>query len=74
MQPSYLRLHRSGELDTRIAELYKILECCVLCPRECRKNRLKGEMGYCRSGEELVVSAIHPHFGEEEPLVGWGRS
>ncbi|MCL0048748.1 radical SAM protein [Dehalococcoidia bacterium] len=73
MQPSYLRLYTSSELDTRIAELYRILECCVLCPRECRKNRLKGEEGYCRSGEEIVVSAIHPHFGEEEPLVGRGR-
>jgi len=73
MQPGYLRLYRSGELDTRIAELYRILERCVLCPRECRKNRLKGEEGYCRSGEEIVVSAIHPHFGEEEPLVGQGR-
>lgn len=60
-------------MDARIAELYRILECCVLCPRVCRKNRLKGEEGYCRSGEEIMVSAIHPHFGEEKPLVGQGR-
>jgi len=74
MQPNYLRLYQSGELDERIAQLYEILECCVLCPRECRKNRLNDETGYCRSGKELVVSAIHPHFGEEEPLVGRGRA
>ncbi|MBT9163351.1 MAG: hypothetical protein DDT24_00257 [Chloroflexi bacterium] len=73
MQPNYLRLYQSGELDGRIAQFYTILECCTLCPRECHKNRLKGERGYCRSGDELVVSAIHPHFGEEEPLVGRGR-
>jgi putative pyruvate formate lyase activating enzyme len=73
MQPSYLSLYRSGELDERITQLYKLLDCCVLCPRECRKDRLKGERGYCRSGEELVVSAINSHFGEEEPLVGRGR-
>ncbi len=24
-------------------------------------------------GKDVVVSAIHPHFGEEEPLVGSGR-
>jgi putative pyruvate formate lyase activating enzyme len=73
MKPGYLKLYESGELDRRIASLHEILESCVLCPRECHKNRLKGEKGYCRSGEELVVSSIGPHFGEEEPLVGRGR-
>lgn len=73
MQPSYLRLYHSGELDERIAQLYAVLEKCVLCPRRCGKNRLIGEKGYCGMGEDLVVSAIHPHFGEEEPLVGGGR-
>lgn len=72
MHPGYLQLYDNGELDKRIDELYAILKSCRLCPRECRKNRLKGEMGYCRSGESLVVSSIHPHFGEEEPLVGPG--
>ncbi|MBN2292430.1 MAG: radical SAM protein [Pirellulales bacterium] len=73
MCPAYLKLYDDGELDMRIDELYSIIQSCVLCPRECRKNRLKGETGYCRSGETLVVSAIHPHFGEEGPLVGPGR-
>lgn len=73
MKPGYIELNESGELDRRIASLHGILKSCVLCPRECRKNRLKGEKGYCQSGKELVVSSIHPHFGEEEPLVGRGR-
>jgi putative pyruvate formate lyase activating enzyme len=73
MEPSYLKLYQSGELDQRIEELYKILQSCELCPRKCKKNRLQGEKGYCRSGKDLVVSAIHPHFGEEEPLVGQSR-
>jgi len=73
MEPGYLKLYESGELDERIEKLYKILESCELCPRKCKVNRLKGERGYCRSGEELIVSAIHPHFGEEDPLVGPGR-
>lgn len=74
MPPVYLELYRTGELDERIARLHEILESCVLCPRQCRKNRLAGETGYCRSGAEMVVSAVHPHFGEEDVLVGVGGS
>ncbi|MCJ7632988.1 radical SAM protein, partial [Candidatus Bathyarchaeota archaeon] len=72
--PSYLRLYESGELDARIEQLYRILESCELCPRKCRANRLKGEKGVCRSGKELMVSHIGPHFGEEDPLVGTNGS
>jgi putative pyruvate formate lyase activating enzyme len=28
----------------------------------------------CRSTDELVISRVGPHFGEEPPLVGWGGS
>jgi len=70
MEPGYIRLYETGELDKRIEYLNKILECCILCPRECKKNRLKGEKGYCGMGKEVVVSSIHPHFGEEPELVG----
>jgi putative pyruvate formate lyase activating enzyme len=73
-EPSYLRLHKSGELDERIGKLYRILESCELCPRKCKANRLKGERGICRSGKELMVSSYGPHFGEEDPLVGTGGS
>ena len=37
-------------------------------------NRLKGELGQCRTGECAVVSSFGPHFGEEAPLVGTGGS
>ncbi|MCD6574459.1 radical SAM protein [Candidatus Aerophobetes bacterium] len=70
MEVGYLHLYRNGELTRRVDVLYKILENCTLCPRECRRNRLKGERGWCRMGKELIVSAIHPHFGEEPELVG----
>jgi putative pyruvate formate lyase activating enzyme len=73
-EPSYLKLHRSGEMDDRIERLYKILESCELCPRKCRVNRLRNEKGVCRSGKELLVSSVAPHFGEEDPLVGRGGS
>jgi putative pyruvate formate lyase activating enzyme len=68
--PGYIKLHNSGELKKRIEKLYKILESCQLCPRKCRVNRLKNEIGFCRSGKDLVVSSFNQHFGEEKELVG----
>ncbi len=59
-----------GELEKRISGLYDILRDCKLCPRKCKVNRAMGEKGYCNSGIELQISGIHPHYGEEEPLVG----
>ncbi len=47
-----------------------MLEDCILCPRQCRVNRLAGETGKCRGTSEVVVSSYGPHFGEEAPLVG----
>jgi len=70
MKPSYFQLYETSDLDRKIELLYKILENCILCPRECKKNRLKKEKGYCGMGKDLVVSSIHPHFGEEPELVG----
>ena len=58
------------DIDDRIERLYNILEKCELCPRKCGVNRIKGEKGYCRSGKDLIVSSISPHYGEEDPLVG----
>ena len=73
--PVYLNLHRTGELKKRAEKLWAIMESCQLCPRRCGVNRLKGERGFCRApGATLVVSASHPHFGEERPLVGRGGS
>lgn len=69
-EPSYLELYESGELDERIARLYRILESCELCPRKCGANRLEGEKGYCRSGKELIISSYGPHFGEEPEITG----
>jgi putative pyruvate formate lyase activating enzyme len=74
-EPAYLKLQKTGELKKRANELYAIMESCELCPRSCGVNRLKGESGFCCTpGATLVVSAAHPHFGEERPLVGNGGS
>jgi putative pyruvate formate lyase activating enzyme len=74
-EPAYLKLLRSGDLKSRVAEAYRRLEACDLCPRDCRVNRrasIKGAV--CRTGERAVVSSYNPHFGEEDPLVGDGGS
>jgi putative pyruvate formate lyase activating enzyme len=68
--PSYMSLFEKGELNQRIRLLQAFLEACRLCPRECRVNRLNGEVGYCGADSELMVSSAFPHFGEEAPLVG----
>ena len=69
MYPTYLNLSKK-DLNQRIKKLFKVLENCEICPRKCRVNRIKNEKGYCQLGFLSVVSAFHPHFGEESPLVG----
>lgn len=67
---AYREIYQSGELEERIERARAILECCELCPRRCRVNRLQGETGICRTANEAAVSSYGPHFGEEAPLVG----
>lgn len=72
--PAYLALHRSGELRARGEKLWRIMESCRLCPRQCRVNRLQGARGFCHASAQLEIASFHPHFGEERPLVGKGGS
>ena len=73
-EPAYLKLHQSGELKRRGEELWQVMKKCRLCPRECEKDRLARIKGDCQSDDRLKISAFHPHFGEERPLVGSGGS
>ena len=73
-EPAYVTLLESGKLKRRVEAAYRRLKACNICPRECGVNRLKGEVGVCRTGERAVVSSFNPHFGEEAPLVGQGGS
>lgn len=68
--PSYLNLYKTGELHKRISVLTDMLRHCRLCPRHCKVNRLRGELGFCRAGSKLMLSSAFAHFGEEAPLVG----
>lgn len=73
-EPRYLELHRSGDLKRRGEILWEMMHVCDICPRECENNRLDGQKGDCGSTSELEIASFHPHFGEEEPLVGNGGS
>jgi len=68
--PSYLELEEKGILSQRVKKLYSIYESCHLCPRDCRVDRTKEEIGKCRATSQVKVSDAFPHFGEEPPLVG----
>ncbi|HIC93534.1 MAG TPA: radical SAM protein [Anaerolineae bacterium] len=70
MYPSYLELHRSGELKGRIERAQAMLAECRLCPRECGVDRLKGEQGFCRAGAEPIVASWNIHPWEEPPISG----
>jgi putative pyruvate formate lyase activating enzyme len=70
----YLKTHRKGQLEDKIAKALMLLESCSVCPRNCKVNRLEGEKGFCRAGYLPKVSSSSPHFGEEQPLVGFHGS
>lgn len=52
-------------LELKIKLTEKIMEKCHLCERRCGVNRLKGEKGECRVGNECLISSIFTHMGEE---------
>ena len=47
---------------------YSLLEKCTVCPRECKVNRLKGEIGFCGVGKNPKVASYNVHHGEEPPI------
>ncbi len=66
----YPYLHAEGIVRDRADAAYEILSNCTLCPHQCHVDRTAGETGFCRTGDELIISSYSPHFGEEPPLVG----
>ncbi len=54
--------------------LERALSSCKLCARACGVNRLKGELGFCKSSEKLRVSRAALHFWEEPCLSGTAGS
>ncbi len=70
-------MHRENKLNNIKAILPALrsrLQACDICPRNCRVNRLKGEIGYCGEGNQLSVFTAFLHCGEEPAISGPGGS
>jgi len=67
-----LKTPEKSFLDLKETIANRILENCHFCMRRCGVNRLKGELGYCRCGSQIMVSSIFEHLGEEPELVPSG--
>jgi len=70
MQPFYLEKLNVNDLNLRAEALHELFEECRICPNECMARREEGETGDCHSTDEVIISSVGPHFGEEPPLVG----
>jgi putative pyruvate formate lyase activating enzyme len=74
MLPLYLEKLTLPELHQRVELLHQLMVECKICPNECLAKRTEGKTGDCHSTDEVIISSIGPHFGEEQPLVGTNGS
>ncbi|MGI8786372.1 MAG: radical SAM protein [Pyrinomonadaceae bacterium] len=70
LEPKFTKLLAAGELEKRVEQLERLLESCVVCPKDCGNNRLNDEIAACYSGRLPIVSSYTAHFGEEPCLSG----
>jgi len=63
-----------GPFSKSVSKLWDCMNPCLLCPRKCKLDRSKGQIGFCGIADMPVVSSVDPHFGEESVLVGAGGS
>jgi len=68
--PLYLEKLTPNELKERAVALHELFEECRICPNECMARRSEGETGDCHSTDEVIISSVMSHYGEEPPLVG----
>ncbi len=47
-----------------------LLSECIICPRECRINRIAGERGYCGISAGFEIASVCIHKGEEPVISG----
>lgn len=66
----YHDLYQSGELHRRVRQAYLRLHRCDLCPHRCGADRIRGELGRCRSGFLPRIASANLHRGEEPPISG----
>jgi putative pyruvate formate lyase activating enzyme len=74
VEPAYLALWQTGELERRAERALAGLAVCKVCPRDCDVDRTRDEIGLCNVGRYARVSTCFPHFGEEDCLRGWNGS
>ncbi len=72
--PSYLKLLENGTLDKRVKAANELLKACRVCARHCGVNRVKGELGVCKTGIGVPIASYGAHHGEEDVLRGWNGS
>ena len=70
MLPLYLEKLTLHDLTQRAEALHQLFKECRICPNECLAKREEGETGDCHSTDEVIISSVGPHFGEEPPLIG----
>jgi putative pyruvate formate lyase activating enzyme len=73
MAPRYMQL-APNELRRRIEQARSLSTQCCLCPRNCRINRVEGEIGFCGVGGRTLLASANLHHGEEPPISGWRGS
>jgi len=54
--------------------MLKLLEKCELCPRNCKINRLNGEMGFCGATNKIRIARASLHLWEEPCISGLNGS
>lgn len=47
-----------------------MLKNCTLCPRNCKVDRLSGEMGFCGANDKIYLARAALHFWEEPCISG----
>ena len=46
------------------------LDCCTMCPHQCKVNRSKSQIGRCRATANVKVALSSLHFYEEPCISG----
>lgn len=72
-KPAYAQLGEKA-LRERARRARGLLSPCRLCPRECGVDRINGELGFCKTTVNPIISSRHLHFGEEPAISGHGGS
>lgn len=67
-----LKTPKQSFLDLKVELASRIMTNCHFCTRSCSVNRLKDELGYCKCGNQIMVSTMFQHMGEEPELVPSG--